>query len=474
MRVDHRNPSLRRTQRCFISGPPHAPTRVVISTLAASAIACGASEHSGDLQTPDVTSDAAELEALVASNFPPDDRLCGARFEPDERPVASLLPELRNVADHEFDPIGQRIVFTDDGGDARRVVVATIDPVDGDVRPDSIEFVDDDGISLQCPGVPFGNGPEWGASATSGTALYYGKLDDGVPVVARAQRTTSGEWFVERLAESAFRACAISSVEPDQPRTWLGLTRTLPNNGRSPAELVWRLDEADPTERVVPGIEVSAITGGAPDRKVPGRLELAAAVLDDGGQPQIAQINLVTEEVTFISAYRRCATTDLDCSDTELNSVSVIRVPRLGPNAFIFYGIVNNSFIDAYLVVDAPNWRAQLRLPAIRPDIPPDDPRAALRFLIDEENFIDRRGVPFVVFSMGVGPNNGQAGDIWIASFLGRDPCRYRRITADEPGEVTQRVDLDSLTIPGTTTFVYFQRPLPNGDRVLFRAATGL
>ncbi|MEO0974264.1 MAG: hypothetical protein AAFX85_14320, partial [Pseudomonadota bacterium] len=92
--------------------------------------------------------------------------------------------------------------------------------------------------------------------------------------------------------------------------------------------------------------------------------------------------------------------------------------------------------------------------------------------LVDEENIIDKAGEPYIVFTMGRAPTNGTAADIWIASPFAQRGCHYRRVSDDT---LLRRTDLDSLTIPDATTWVYFQdRTLADEPAVLRRAFTGL
>ncbi|MEO1301600.1 MAG: hypothetical protein AAFV36_00320, partial [Myxococcota bacterium] len=75
---------------------------------------------------------------------------------------------------------------------------------------------------------------------------------------------------------------------------------------------------------------------------------------------------------------------------------------------------------------------------------------------------------------MGDAASNGSAGDVWIANPFAEEPCRYRKVSEDDGAAIVSRTDLDSLTIPGETSYVYFHRK-PDADRtVLFRAETGL
>ncbi|MEL6339892.1 MAG: hypothetical protein AAFP04_10150 [Myxococcota bacterium] len=438
----------------------------------------GPSEPGGGDNDATAVSLADQAQRLHATaEFCPSDS-----FIASERQVENL-DGFENVSDHEFDSENLRIVFTNSGPEERVIVAGQIDPTTGDVQ--STETVDGDNLFQTCPGLPFGNGPEYGVS-DEGSALYYAKSetdpDAGLPnpYLVRARRVSgessdidgTGFWSIERLPDSDGRACVLSSIEPESPETWLVHTRSqLDLDNQLLTEFVWRFDEEVPVETPVFGVNAQDISGGSPGRKVPGRLELVAAVDDEFGQTQIARVDLATGITESISTYEACdADGDGECEPTALNSVSVVAVPKLGDDVYLYYGIINDSFIDAYLVKGVIGETAEtVQLPPIRPES-----RLGVDFIVDEENLLDPDENPIIIFSMGDAASNGSAGDVWIANPFAEEPCRYRKVSEDDGAAIVSRTDLDSLTIPGETSYVYFHRK-PDADRtVLFRAETGL
>ncbi|MES9994198.1 MAG: hypothetical protein ABW098_19795 [Candidatus Thiodiazotropha sp.] len=418
-----------------------------------------------------------------ASIFPAKD-LCKTHFQVNDTPVRNA--EAFRVIDHEFDKIHNRITFFDDNNNS--IVVGSIDNVTGDLVEGETLVIDrPKTMGLEpittYPLVPVGNGPEWGADQTRGSVIYYTKQDRYDPrniFLTRAYQPDNidsgayfnpmAPWVIEEVPNSRGRYCAIASQEPDDLHAWIGYVKTTQGtDSEYHIDIAWSHDAPFKEDRPVDGIDLSNMTGGSPARKIPGRLEIAAIMLRDG-QPQIARYNLENDEPVYISDYPACETAeDPDCQSVELNSVSVVAVPSQGPDAFVIYGIVNNNYIDPYFMAD--DSSDPVRLAQIRPELPSG---SATQYIIDEENFIDEDGNPYLVFSMGTEPKNGSPGDIWIASPFATTPCGYRKVTADYAGDPTRKYDLDPLTLQGVDTFVYYQELDDSMNSVLRKAATGL
>ncbi|MEK7681840.1 MAG: hypothetical protein AAB369_03335, partial [Chloroflexota bacterium] len=82
----------------------------------------------------------------------------------------------------------------------------------------------------------------------------------------------------------------------------------------------------------------------------------SGAATDSTGQPQLALYDLDFKTTTFISDYP---------AGTQITSVAAIKAPKLGPEGYIYYAIIEAHHIDSYAKTAA----GYAKVATIRPPI---------------------------------------------------------------------------------------------------------
>lgn len=438
-------------------------------------MACGEPVIVEENESPADSQDSlSPTEQITSLTVPAAPYLCGTGFVIDDRRVTDPNDSRISVNDHEVDPVHLRLTFLNEGAGTAdgKVIVVSVNPEDGTLMPDTVQVIGANSTGV-CPGLPFGNGPEWARSTTRGIEVYFHQKDaNGVPFLARATQRPGrdggfdrgADWDVNPVPQSEYRSCVLPSFNENDPYPLLPYVKMEPGNT---PEGVWRIDTDNFVETATPGIGFSTITGGSPFRLIPGRQQGVIAVKDAAGQVQMARADLLTGVITNITSYIPCSASDPTCTPVNLNSVNVVRAPKLGPDALVFYTIVNNSYFDVYLSVT----EGQVQyLGKVRPPVPPTGTNP---FVLNEENILDKTGEPFIIVNMASNKTNPpKSSEIWLASPFATSNCNYRKVSG--AGNYA-RSDLDSLTIPGKTTYVYYHEVMPlTGRSVMHRTATGL
>ena len=329
-------------------------------------------------------------------------------------------------SDHEFAP-GGWFCFID--WRDMHVKVGRIHPANG--YPDlAFQTLDNSGTALeQYIPLPLGNGPEWGQSLDGWHVDYMVRVA-GVPKLKSVLYDPATEaWQAPQDVAGAvwdtdWCGGVLGSINPSaHPRiVYLYAHRDAPLEGRcshGPG-----LSDCTP----VAGFCFGGPTGGGPARPIPGTQDLLMTVPVQGtAERQLARVDpLDTSTPTLIS----------EPLALPVNSLGVIDMTHLHPEAYLYYVLLNNDRVHVYLppqYSDPPLVGPVNVIPAPTPFCPDNT------LWVDEENF-SFQDEPYITITMGTNAENPAfKSEMWIAHAFGNWPEHYRRVSCGRRVPAAQR-----------------------------------
>ncbi|MBI3156612.1 MAG: hypothetical protein HYZ20_14545 [Burkholderiales bacterium] len=355
-------------------------------------------------------------------------------FVPNDVLVCSAAAD---VVDPEIEPGGSTMVFNTTSG-ALRVTRLRADGTlgSGGCKGKAI----DSGVITKMPGVPFGQGAEWGRSQTGTEIVYTKGMSDGSSSMWRAWRN-GGTWQTAMMTAGESRGLPMASVDAVDPQYRVKYLRRLASGQHVP---MWRENELPETETAwrAEGNESSA---GVP-RWVPGLRALTTASTDAAGYAQAALYWLDTRQIEMLTS-----------DPSNKDEIWMWRAPEFG-NEYVFATVVDSCCIRIYRQVggvwtpvhsiDAPAFAGK---PAIFSPEP---------WVYGGRSYL----------AMQVGATKTSRSEIWIASIDPAQPMT-RRISDSAVDTVRYEPEwFDTADGP----VVFFSQYTSSGKSSLRRAATGI
>ena len=356
-------------------------------------------------------------------------------FEPED---VQVCPYESDIADPEFEPGGNRMVFMDALG---RVRVATMLD-DGTVdSPGCAGEVVDTGSTWALPDLKLRQGPEWGLSRRGSEIFHTKVLPEDRTALARVWHDGTA-WQSELLGKGEDRGLQIPSHDASDPQSRMIYLRRLSNGRYLP---YWRETTKPRTESLLK-VSGNADSGGAP-RWVPGMRAVSTSVQDADGVFQAALVNIDDRSVRMLTT-----------GPGRKDEVWLWRAPEFDGD-WAMISVVDGCCLKVYREVDGQFTEVNSY------DVQALSGRDKV-FSPEPMVVGDRSYIAFVAGNAKV----DRKSQIWVAA---ADPTTPLARQVSDPAIDAVRAEPEWL-ITATGVYVYFSQVTSERRSALHRAATGL
>lgn len=362
-----------------------------------------------------------------------------------------------SLADPEFDGVGFQVTWQEKEGE-RRLFVAPIDPVTGDLLLSQRVVVDSGLAPTDTKEGGTGNGPEWVYSA-DGSQILYTKLIDSNWYIGRAQKIGT-KWQAELLTDATGQpvggSLAFGTLEPTDPNPLIKYVGIDPISGEQ--DIFWRELNNPNVGGEVPG-------GGGRWVQGEGERALVRHVSVSGyDNKQLFKYDVYTDTLTQ-------ATFDDDTKKQgsafmwqapEFNGDLVLMTPEIEVVGEVpatpepdRIGIYRNT---------GGQWTKINEIESPNPDLPYfHSPEI---FTYNGKSYIST----LMVTTKSSGAKQFKGAEVWL---LGVEPDENFARQVSEDDSSVSRNDPESL-ITESGAFIYYAEITADGTRIIHRADTGL
>lgn len=342
-----------------------------------------------------------------------------------------------DVVDPEFEPGGSRMVFTTSTGELRVTTMRSTGKLGSTGCAGTLI---DTGVITKLPGVPLGQGAEWGRSQTGTEIVYTKAMPDGNYSIWRAW-PNGNVWELAMMTRGESRGVPMASADTSDQQYRVKYLRRLASGQHVP---MWRENELPETETAWPAVGTEQ-SSGAP-RWVPGRRALTTLSLDPNGYAQAAVYWLDTKSVEVLTN-----------GPSNKDEVWMWSAPEFG-GEYVFVTIVDGCCIKVYRQIGGV-WTAINSL---------DAPTFAGQPLIFSPEPFVYKGRSYL--AMQIGAAKKAKSSIWIAAI---DPAAPLFRQVSDPTKQAVRYEPEWY-VTKAGPMVYFSQYAGNNLSSFRRAATGL